>query len=106
MISSLVVTVTTLIDFQKDLVFRQSSNDLNINTNDGNSIRVNQYFVSDSYVVESIELNNGFKIESNNINLLIQAMSEYCSTNGVTWTSELAKTDEDVQDILSQYYSN
>jgi len=57
-------------------------------------------------MIDAFVTSESDNITGSNVEFLIQAMSEYCSTNGITWTNELSKSNEDVQEILTQYYSS
>jgi len=67
---------------------------------------INNYFYGSNYKVEEVHTGDNKFISSSNIELLIQAMSEYCSTNGLTWTSQLIDENDEAKDIIAQYYSN
>ncbi|MBN2899712.1 MAG: hypothetical protein JXO44_13165, partial [Clostridia bacterium] len=87
-----------------EITFKNVGMSLVIETEDGNSIIVSDQSKTSDFVIDKIEVVGNESITAPNINLLIQSMSEYCSTHGVTWTTELAKTNEEVQTLISQYY--
>lgn len=86
-----------------DIIFTKENSDLVVSASETDKVYVKDYFKSTSMKVDNLVFNDQLNIDATNIELLIQAMSGYCSTNGVAWTSELSKHNEEVQAILSQY---
>lgn len=67
-------------------------------------IILNDYYSNKDDVIESLTMGDK-SISGQNIDLLIQAMSEYCSTNGVSWTNQLVESNTEVQNIITSYYT-
>ncbi len=86
------------------MIFEKNGRDLLINESTENQVKITNHFYSSSYKIDEVQLESNFKITSTNIDLLIQAMSEYCTTNGVEWTKSLMQSNTEVQDMLMQYY--
>lgn len=89
-----------------DIVFKRDNYNLIIEESDDNQITVSNYFKGSAYKIDQVDFEDDLKISSQNIELLIQAMSEYCSTNGVAWTESLMKENQEVQQLVAHYYDS
>jgi Ca2+-binding RTX toxin-like protein len=89
----------------EDLLFKKNGNNLDIQiAGTDDSITVNNHFINNNYRVENFETSNGSFITYTNINLLIQAMSEFTSDTGIT-SEEAAITDNQTySDIVNQMW--
>ena len=92
---------------QDSLIFEQNGNKLQINSaGTTNSVSVGYWYSYNDYKVETIKASDGSTISSTQVEQLIQAMASWSSNNnGMTWSQGLSSNPQDVQAIVSQYWT-
>jgi Ca2+-binding RTX toxin-like protein len=88
-----------------DLIFVNNLNNLNIQLYNGSDqLTVQNQNLSSAYQVETFEASNGRRLVSSYVGQLIQAMAEFSSQTGMSWTQLIENRPQDVQTILAQYW--
>lgn len=90
-----------------DTIFSQVGDDLQITVaGSSDSITVSSWFTNSSSQIEMVEGLDGSLISNTQIELLIQAMATYSSNNNnISWTDALSTNSQDVQNVLTQYWT-
>jgi uncharacterized protein YeaC (DUF1315 family) len=70
------------------------------------SVSVDYWYQYNDYKVETIQDASGNTITSSQIEQLIQAMASWsANNNGMSWSQALSSNPQDVQSIVSQYWT-
>lgn len=88
-------------------MFEQVGNSLQI-TSAGvsDSVSVGYWYSYNDYKIETIKASDGSTISNTQVEQLIQAMASWSSNNGgMSWSQALASNPQDVQAIVSQYWT-
>lgn len=95
-------------DVVKDsLIFEQVGNKLQISSaGSSNSVAIDYWYQYDDYKVETFKASDGSVISSTQVEQLIQAMASWsANNNGMSWSQALSSNPQDVQSIVSQYWT-
>ncbi|MDR0903427.1 MAG: hypothetical protein LBM59_02210 [Ruminococcus sp.] len=88
-----------------DLLFTKNGKNLNIQiAGTDDSITVTNHFYSNTYSVENFVTSDGSLFTYTNINLLIQAMSEFTSDTGITAEEAAVNDNQTYSDIVNQMW--
>ena len=101
-------TDKALLNYDKfNLIFEQVSNTLQISVaGTAEKLTINSWYSSDDNKVETIEVTGGAYLQSTQIDQLIQAMASFSTNNnGMSWSQALQDRPQDVQSVLSQYWT-
>lgn len=90
-----------------NIIFTQSGSNLQISVaGSTDTVMVNSWYSNNNYKIETIEASGGSTITNSQIEQLIQAMATYSSNNnGISWKDALSSNSQDVQNILTQYWT-
>lgn len=95
-------------DLNKDgIMFGQVGNTLQI-TSAGisDSVSIASWYSYNDYKIETIKSSDGSTISSTQVEQLIQAMASWSvNNNGMSWSQALSSNPQDVQAIVSQYWT-
>ncbi|MDO5095312.1 MAG: calcium-binding protein [Peptostreptococcaceae bacterium] len=87
-----------------DLVFKKSGKDMVIaNIKTGDKVTVKNWYVGKIYRIDAINA-DGKRIETQEIEMLIQEMAKYSKNNKISWNQAIYKKTKAVQDILKKYW--
>ncbi|MBS7526344.1 hypothetical protein KHM83_06615 [Fusibacter paucivorans] len=90
-----------------DQIYKRNGDDLVIEIfNDNNSITIDNWFDGEAYQVDTIIASNNNVMYNENVSQLIQAMAAYSSENGISWQQALEENPEEVQNILTSYWTH
>lgn len=95
-------------DTAKDnLIFEQVGNKLQISSaGSSNSVSIDYYYQYNDYKVENFKASDGSTITNTQVEQLIQAMASWsANNNGMSWSQALSSNPQDVQAIVSQYWT-
>lgn len=95
-------------DISKDnLIFEQVGNALQIiSAGTSNTVIVDYWYQYTDHQVETVEASDGSTISNTQIEQLIQAMATWsANNNGMSWSQALTSNPQDVQSIVSQYWT-
>jgi Ca2+-binding RTX toxin-like protein len=88
-----------------DLIFLKDGNDLKAQIyNSSDILTIQNQNYSSAYQVEVFEASDGMRLVSSYVGQLIQAMAEFSSQTGMSWTQLIEQKPQDVQMILAQYW--
>lgn len=88
-------------------IFQRNNNDLQISVaGSTDSVLVKYWYSNDGYKIERFESADGDYITHIQVDQLIQAMASFsASNNGMSWGQALQDRPQDVQSVLSQYWT-
>lgn len=88
-------------------MFERDNNDLRVSiAGSTDTFTVKYWYSNDSYKIERFESADGDYITHTQIDQLIQAMASFStSNNGMSWSQALQDRPQDVQAVLSQYWT-
>ncbi|MEW6600510.1 MAG: calcium-binding protein, partial [Nitrospirota bacterium] len=90
-----------------DLIFSRIGNNLDIAIyNNTDHVAVQNWYSNANYQTEVFHSADGNHLQNNQVDQLIQAMATFCTNNGLsTWNQALQDRPQDVQQIITQYWS-
>ena len=89
------------------IIFARSGNNLNMSlSGTGDVLSVQSWYSGSAYQVEQIKASDGSTLSNTNVDQLIQAMATFSQNNGgMSWGQAITDRPQDVQTILSQYWT-
>jgi len=88
-----------------DVVFERMGQDLKISILDEEgSVTVKNWFVQTANQLDTIETQDGYSLDGSQIELLIQAMASFESTNGLSWQEAARLHNEEFNNVMHQYW--
>lgn len=94
-----------------DLMFERTNDDLRvIMASTGEQITIQSWYVSSDNQIEAIQsglsFSGGPTLQNTQVDQLIQAMATFSTNNnGISWSQALQSNSQDVQTVLSQYWT-
>ncbi|MFZ5989074.1 MAG: calcium-binding protein, partial [Bacillota bacterium] len=87
------------------LIFSRNGNNLNISV-DGTAdlLTINSWYSGAGYQIEEFRAKDGSLLTNTQVEQLIQAMASFTQENGISWSQAIQERQEDVQNILSQFW--
>ena len=91
----------------QNIMFGSVGNSLHVSmSNSTDSVTVGYWANGSNYKVDTFEASDGSTISANQVDQLIQAMASFSSNNnGISWSQALQDRPQDVQAVLSQYWT-
>ncbi|MDE7251322.1 MAG: hypothetical protein K2O32_00045 [Acetatifactor sp.] len=87
------------------LTFSRTGNHLLITVGgEEGSISVENWYLGSGYQLDSIQTSDGYALAGEQVDLLIQAMASFESTNGMEWQDALRLQDERAVSLAEQYW--
>lgn len=92
---------------ESDLIFSRNGNNLVVSRyNSTDSLTVNYWYTNSSYQIETLTSSDGAVLANTQVDQLIQAMASYSTSHGgITWSQALAANPQEVQSVISQYWT-
>lgn len=88
-----------------DLIFVKNGKDLDILINGSSDLlNIENQHQHSGPQVEVFETSNGSRLFSSEVGLLIQEMAGFSKEMGMSWTQLIQQRQDDVQQILAQYW--
>ena len=90
-----------------DVVFARTSSNLDITLhNSTDKLTVQSWYSGSKYQVEVITAADGRTLLNSQVDQLVQAMSVFCSDNGLSnWDQAISQRPQEVQALLAQYWA-
>jgi Ca2+-binding RTX toxin-like protein len=94
-------------DANKDsLVFEQVGNTLQIGSaGSSDKVSIGYWYSYNDYKIETVKASDGSTISNTQVEQLIQAMASWSSNSSMSWSQGLSSNPQDVQAIVSQYWT-
>jgi Ca2+-binding RTX toxin-like protein len=90
-----------------DIIFTRASNDLVITFYDStDKLTIQYWYLGGAYQVEVFTASDGRTLLNSQVNQLVQAMSTFCSDNGLyNWDQAISQRPQDVAVLLAPYWA-
>lgn len=91
---------------KEDLVFSKDNNDLCISVMGTDQSIVNSnYFYSPQYRIEEIETSDGYALDCQKLDLVIQTMAGCEDTTGMSWQDAVEQDSQYTKDLMDQWWT-
>ena len=89
-----------------EVVFQKIYNNLRLEMyNSNDTIYVQSWYDSSNRKIETIQSDNGYTIQPENVQKLIQAMASFGNSHSMSWQQALDTYPTEAQSIISQYWT-
>ncbi|MDL2259111.1 hypothetical protein LJC42_08220, partial [Eubacteriales bacterium OttesenSCG-928-K08] len=89
-----------------DLIFSRTGNNLQINiAGSDDELILQSWYSSTKYQTEQIEANDGYCISNQDIQLLIDTMASFTTSENISWENAVNTRGADVQQIVDQVWT-
>jgi len=89
----------------KNLMFTRVGADLLISVlGSTDTVTIQSWYTNDNYKLDTISTRSGYNLSHSQIDLLIQSISSFEESSGMSWAEAVAIEDENVENIMSQFW--
>ncbi|HEX2925163.1 MAG TPA: calcium-binding protein, partial [Ruminiclostridium sp.] len=90
-----------------NMIFTREGNNLKVSVNNAaDALIVDSWYSGSAYQVEQFKASDGSTLNNTQVEQLIQAMAGFCNDNGMNWNQAVQEKPQEVQNILTQFWTH